>query len=207
MRPFRSIAILLLPAWACVSAAAQPARQGARAAVAQERRAQAQESQQAQKQARQQAQKQENQQARAAGAPAGELHPGDVALQRFLKMTPEERQNAIAQLPPQTQRQILQRLQQYQTMPPQARERLFSQLELLHSLPPQRQNQVRRSLQQFQTLPEDRKSMIRQEMARLSAMPEEERRARMNSEEFRNIYSPSEQQMMGNMAEVLPPKD
>jgi hypothetical protein len=198
MRPFRSIAILLLPAWACVSAAAQPARQGARAA----QRAQTQERQQAQKQARQQA----NQQARGAGA-ASELHPGDVALQRFLKMTPEERQNAIAQLPPQTQRQILQRLQQYQTMPPQAKERLFTQLELLHSLPPQRQNQVRRSLQQFQTLPEDRKSMIGQEMARLSAMPEEERRARMNSEEFRNIYSPSEQQMMGNMAEVLPPKD
>jgi hypothetical protein len=198
-----------LAAGVCVPAVARPIRQGARAILVQERQAE----RKAENQARQQAQK-EQRAAKQAGAAAeirgntaSELHPGDVAVQRFLKMTPEERQNAISQLPPQTQRQILQRLQQYQTMPPQAKEKLFTQLELLHNLPPQRQNQVRRSLQEFQRLPDDRKSMIRQEMAHLSTLPEEERRARMNSEEFRNIYSPAEQQMMGNMAEVLPPKD
>jgi hypothetical protein len=77
----------------------------------------------------------------------------------------------------------------------------------LQSLPPQRQNQVRRSLQQFRALPDDRKATIRQELGRLSAMPDEDRRARMNSEEFRNRYSPAEQQMIGNLSEVVAPND
>jgi len=192
MKRVRSIAMLVLAAWACASAVAQkPARQAARQAAAQERKAE----------------NQAKRQAAANNNPPGELHPGDIALQRFVKMTPEERQNAIARLPPQRQRQILQRLQQYETMAPQAKERVVTQLELLHNLPPQRQNQVRRSLQDLQTLPDDRKVLVRQELAKLSAMPDEERKSRMNSEEFRNVYSPLEQQMMGNIAEVLPRRD
>jgi len=62
---------------------------------------------------------------------------------------------------------------------------------------------VRRSLRQFAELPEERKAAIGGELDRLNGMPEEERRARMNSEEFRNRYSPAEQQMMSNISEVL----
>ena len=139
---------------------------------------------------------------------AGQTRPvADPAFQKFLRMSPEERQNALAQLPPARQRQILQRLQLYEAMPSTDRERVNTQLEMLRSLPPQRQNQVRRSLLQMQTLPEDRKTVIRAELARLNALPDEERRARMNSEEFRNIYTPTEQAMMANIAQVLPPKD
>ena len=119
-------------------------------------------------------------------------------------MTPEQRQKALANLPPAQRENILRRLQNFQTIPPATRERLLTRAERLNSLPPQRQNQVRRSMRQFETLPDDRKTLVGQEMDRLSAMPEEERRARMNSEEFRNRYSPAEQQMMGNISKSFP---
>jgi hypothetical protein len=35
-------------------------------------------------------------------------------------------------------------------------------------------------------------------------MPDDERQAYMNTEEFRNRFSPDERQMVGNLAEILP---
>jgi phage-related protein len=140
-------------------------------------------------------------------AAAQNNQPGVQALQRLARMTPEERQRALASLPPQRRREILEKFREFQNLPPTARQRVTPELERLQSLPPQRQNQVRRSLQQFRALPDDRKATIRQELGRLSAMPDEDRRARMNSEEFRNRYSPAEQQMIGNLSEVVAPND
>jgi len=77
----------------------------------------------------------------------------------------------------------------------------------LNSLPPQKQNQVRRAANQLKDLPEDRRMAINRELQHMSAMPDDERRAYMNTEEFRNRYSPAEQQIMGNLAEVLPARD
>jgi hypothetical protein len=140
-------------------------------------------------------------------AAAPNNRPGVQALQRLARMTPEERQRALASLPPPRRREILEKFREFQNLPPTARQRVTPELERLQSLPPQRQNQVRRSLQQFRALPDDRKATIRQELGRLSAMPDEDRRARMNSEEFRNRFSPAEQQMIGNLSEVVAPND
>jgi hypothetical protein len=133
--------------------------------------------------------------------------PGVQALQRLAQMTPEERQKALANLPPQRRQEILEKFREFQDMPPTAKQRATLEVERLQSLPQPRQNQVRRSLQQFRALPDERKATIRRELGRLSAMPEEDRRARMNSEEFRNRYSPAEQQMIGNLSELVAPND
>jgi phage-related protein len=125
-------------------------------------------------------------------------------LQKLARMSPEERQKALASLPPERRQMMMRRLRNFEAMPPAARERATSELERLHSLPPQRQNQIRRSLRELQTLPEDRKALVVAEIQRLNGMPEDDRRSRMNSEEFRNRYSPAEQQMMGDLSEVLP---
>jgi Protein of unknown function (DUF3106) len=141
----------------------------------------------------------------AAAIARAQNHPGDRALRRFSRMTPEERQRWLATLPPKRRQQILQKFRRFQNLPPDDRDRVATRLERLHSLPPERQTEVRRSLQQLQTLPDDRKITIRREMRRMGALPDEERLARMNSPEFRNFYSPDEQQMMKNLSEVLPP--
>ena len=65
----------------------------------------------------------------------------------------------------------------------------------------------RRSLNQLNELPEDRKVAINQELRHMLGMPDDQRRAYMNTEEFRNRFSPTEQQMIGNLAEILPARD
>jgi hypothetical protein len=138
---------------------------------------------------------------------AQESHPGEQLVDRLSRMTPEEREQALSRLPPAQRANIEQRIQEFQKLPPAIQERTLSRLERLRSLPPQKQNQVRRSMKQYNDLPEDRKMAINQALAHMSAMPDEERREYMNTEEFRNRYSPFEQQMIANLAEVLPARD
>lgn len=133
------------------------------------------------------------------GNPAGEK-----LFERLLKMNPEERDKALANLPPARRRQIEQRIRNLQSKPPAAQARTLNQLERLAALPPERRTQVRQSIRQFNQLPRDQKGTIRQEMQRLSAMTAQERRARMSSEDFKSHYSPDEQKMIGDLAEVLP---
>jgi hypothetical protein len=45
--------------------------------------------------------------------------------------------------------------------------------------------------------------VVKQEYEQLRAMPESERTARMNSEAFRNRYSPSEQQMLRDLSQTF----
>jgi hypothetical protein len=133
--------------------------------------------------------------------------PGIGNVRRLAEMTPQERQKALAALPADRREAVMKRLQAFQQMTPAERQRAEFELGRLQKLPQQKQNQVRRSIRQFTDLPEDRRAAIGPELDRLSAMPDEERRARMNSEEFRNRYSPAEQQMMSNIAEVLPHRE
>src|SRR5579884_4210195 len=131
-------------------------------------------------------------------------HPGERALERLERMTPEQRSKALANLPPERRQQIEQKLQEFDRLSPEERVRERNQLERMNSLPPRRQNQVRRSIRQFEQLPDDRKLLVRRELDRMAAMPDDARRAYMNTEEFRNRYTPNEQQMMQNLSEILP---
>ena len=132
------------------------------------------------------------------------LHPGERALERLENMTPEQRAKALQNLPLQRRQEIEQKLEVYDRLSPSERVRLRNQAERLASLPPQRQNQVRRSMQQFQNLPDDRKMMVKRELDRMTGMPDEARRSYMNTEEFRNRYTPVEQQMMQNLSQIMP---
>ncbi|HTA44305.1 MAG TPA: DUF3106 domain-containing protein [Bryobacteraceae bacterium] len=121
---------------------------------------------------------------------------------KVMRMSPEERQRALSKLPPARREQIEKRIQNFEKLPPAAQERRLDRLERLNSLPPQRQNQVRKSMKDLQQLPEDRKVAVNQELRLMAPMSDEERREHMNTEEFRNKYSPTEQQMMSNLAAV-----
>jgi hypothetical protein len=140
-----------------------------------------------------------------AARPPGRGGAGNPALERLSRMSPAERQKALANLPPERRAQVLKRLQSYQTLSPQARARANNQLQRLQSLPPKQQNQVRGSLQKFQNLPEDRKTALSGELDKLGAMSEDQRQTRMDSPEFKSQYSSSERQMIGDISKVLPP--
>jgi hypothetical protein len=134
-------------------------------------------------------------------------HPGEQILGQLSRMTPEERERALAAFPPARRAQIEQRIRNFEKLPPAAQARTLDRLARLNSLPPQRQSEVRQSMKDLQQLPPERKTAIQQELRRLTNMPDERREVRMSSEDFRSRYSPEEQRVIGNLAEILPARD
>ncbi len=100
------------------------------------------------------------------------------AVERFLAMSPEDRRQALAQLPPAHQRQILQRL---------------NALELLS---PEDRQSLRGRMQAFSDLPAGHREAVRVELRSLRAMSNQERRRRFDSDEFQRIYSDDERQLL-----------
>jgi hypothetical protein len=140
------------------------------------------------------------------GAPsgAGAPRPGEQMLDRLIKMSPEQRDKALQNLEPQRRLNIERRINEIQKLPAGTLNLNLMRLERLNHLPQPRQGQVRRSINQFSALPEDRKAQMSRELQRISALPDEDRRAFMNTEEFRNRYSANEQQIMSNLSEITP---
>lgn len=96
-------------------------------------------------------------------------------LERFLGMPPEDREKALAKLPPQQRARMEQQIQHFENLPPA-----------------QRENQLRR-LEAFQNLPQARRPVVRQEIEDLRALPRAVRIDRLSGEEFKQSFSPEEQ--------------
>lgn len=99
-------------------------------------------------------------------------------LERFQKMSPQDRQKALAKLPP------------------DRRARMEKQLSRYENLTPAQQAQVNRRLQKFQSLPPQRQNAVRQELQHLRAMPPAQRRAVLNSDQESRRFSPDELQLL-----------
>jgi hypothetical protein len=132
---------------------------------------------------------------------------GEELFDKLERMTPEEREKALSQLPPAQRANIEKRIRNFQKLPPAQQERRLEQLERLNSLPPKEQAQVRRSMNQRNNLPDDRKMAINRELRNMNGMTDDERQAYMSTEQFRSRYSPSEQEIVGNIARILPKND
>jgi hypothetical protein len=129
--------------------------------------------------------------------------PANTAIDRWYRMTPSERQNALAKLPPERQKQILERLEQYNRLPKDERDRLRERYEQFSHLTPAKQDLVRRQMKRFSEVPTERRRVLSRELVRLRKASDEDRRARINSEEFRSRYTLLEQQMLQDLSENL----
>lgn len=149
--------------------------------------------------------------AKPVGAPRlgrGPAHPGNKIVDRLSRMSPEERRRALKDLPPERQKRIEGRLEKYNSLPPEQRRRLHERYESFSQLPAEKKDQARRLFRKFSNLPEERRQLLRSELEHLREVPDAERRARINSDEFRNKYTLSEQQLVEDLTEILsPPPD
>jgi hypothetical protein len=99
-------------------------------------------------------------------------------IERLQKMTPEEREKALANLPPERRQQVEKQLNRLDELTPQQRQQLDERFEKLQSFPPARQRAVR------------------QEVQSLRRMTFAERQARLRSEEFKQQFSAEEQDLV-----------
>jgi hypothetical protein len=125
-------------------------------------------------------------------------------IERFMNMSPEQREKALAKLPPQRREILEKRINDLENLPQAARERLLTRAELLNALPPERRQEVRQALNAFRDVPAERHAEIQKEMRQMSRLSQQQRQAHLNSEDFRRRFTPEEQEMMRNMLEVVP---
>ena len=102
----------------------------------------------------------------------------DAQVNRLMNMTPEQREKFLANLPP------------------ERRENLEKRLNRLDQLPPEQKAELDRRFGEFQKLPRPRQQAVRQELQTLRGLRPVDRRARINSPEFKEQYSPEEIQLM-----------
>ncbi len=118
----------------------------------------------------------------AGGKPGGGLKNPQVKavedLDRFSKMSPQDREKALSKLPPQRRAAFEQRLEHYQ------------------KLTPEQQARVRQRVEEMESLPKDRQNAVRQEIQRITALPGPQRKRILSSEEFRQRFSPDEQRLV-----------
>ena len=142
------------------------------------------------------------------GGPRAARPPGvrprqDAVIERWSRMTPEERRKVLERLPPERRQKIEEQLNRYQSLSPDEREQLRFRTELFNRMPLDNQDIARRVFRQFSQLPPDRQSLLREEFQSLRAMPPEGRRARVQSDEFREQYTDREQMFLRQLLRLL----
>jgi len=124
------------------------------------------------------------QQAKQAKLKAKQLKQAKQAavLERFLQMSPQERNQALRQLPPAQRQRILRRLDAVGSLSDEERRSLRGRFDTFLDMPPERQPVVRRELQQLRQL------------------TPEQRRNRLASPELRDKFSEDELRFLSEVA-------
>jgi len=158
----------------------------------------------------------------ALAAPAGAQRPGapfrspkliqkgPIArkqLDRIERMTPAERKRFLDGLPEARRREAERRFEQFDRMSAEQKGRLAKGIEQLENMPVDKRLRLRRLYRDFNAIPADRRSVLRGELQSLRKLEPEARAERMNSDEFRNKYSATEQRLLGGLSEVLDPDE
>ncbi|HJT88063.1 MAG TPA: DUF3106 domain-containing protein [Bryobacteraceae bacterium] len=148
--------------------------------------------------------------ARGGGAPGGApknagkmANPSNPAA-ILLKMTAEERERFLERLPPADQVKFRQRLEQLDNLRPAEKERIIRQSDALSSLPPEKQKLVTRQIMALNGLPPERRVQVKMAVVTLHRLAEADRTARLNSPQFKSMFSPEEQQIIADLAQTLP---
>lgn len=144
--------------------------------------------------------REENRRARGTGAPRSNR----FSLRDFERLPPEQRRQALDQLPEKRRARVQEKLNRLRQMPPEQRHRLETYTERLHQLPQESQRRVRGAIHALRQLPADRQQAVREEFQRLSTMTGLERAGRLQSEQYRTLYSADERRTLADLSELSP---
>lgn len=125
-------------------------------------------------------------------------------LDRLQRMTPDEREKLFESIPEGRRAGVRRRFDAYNRLSPEERERLGEHLVAFVNMPPQRQELARAVFRRFATMPAERQSVMQAEMRVLADLSPEDRRSRVNADEFRNRFSGAEKLLMFDMVRIFP---
>ena len=134
-------------------------------------------------------------------------HRGDW-LRRYGSLPPSQQERQLQNdpgyrsLPPQRQQQLMNRLREFNSRPPEQRQQILNRMETFEHMTPQQQQQARNLFNQYRALPEDQRNKVSQAYRRLRGMPPAARNDLLNSDEFKNNYTPEQRDLLRGMTDL-----
>lgn len=134
-------------------------------------------------------------------------------LQKNQNLPPAQQEKALEsdpafqKLPPERQAQLKERLRKFNSMSPDQRERVLKNIAFMESLTPQQREQFQKANEEFKGLPDNRKLMVRTALRHLRQIDPQGREQEFQSDRFRSIFSPQEQEMLKNLSAISPPEN
>lgn len=138
------------------------------------------------------------------GARRGDAAAARNRFETFTRLSPEEQEKMLDALPAPRRAEMRRRLEVWKRMTPAERDTAIKSVEEFRSMPVERQRRVRELFAEFSKFPPRRRALMRREVALLRNLDPEERRARINADEFRGRFSPEEHRLLSDLADALP---
>jgi ATPase subunit of ABC transporter with duplicated ATPase domains len=120
--------------------------------------------------------------------------------------TPEERQRALQQFPPERQEQIRKQLAWFDGLPKARQAIEIRRIERFAELSPERRAAVRNAMQALNQAPPARRQAMRRALIALGALNASQRARRMNTPAFQGRFTPAERLVIMTLSDgLLPP--
>jgi hypothetical protein len=134
------------------------------------------------------------------------MRRGPAPWERLQRMSPEERREALRNLPPERREAMEKRLESMRNLSPEERDRLRGSLEKFQDMTPERQQQLRESFRQFsETFPPERRPDAQRMIRRLRMTSDEEaRRHLLSDRRYLDQFSEEERKVIERMAAEMP---
>lgn len=113
-----------------------------------------------------------------------------------------ENDPSFKKLPADRQAALKERLQKFNSLSPERRERALQRMRFMASLSQEQRKEIREANQQLQKLPQNRRVMVHAAVRHLRRMPLQERQQTLQSDSFRNTFSPQEQNILKQLASI-----
>jgi hypothetical protein len=142
------------------------------------------------------------QQAQAQGNHAGQW------LRRYKGLPPDQQQKALESdsqfrsLPPVRQQILRERLQRFSSLPKPQQDRILQRMETWEHLTAAQKQQARQLYSQLKDLPPERRQKVRTAIRDLSVMPPGQRQQVIESDRFKNEFSPQERGLLGSASQL-----
>lgn len=114
------------------------------------------------------------------------------------------RDPSFKRLPQGEQQRLVQQLRDVHRLTDRQRERRLARNEMLERLSPEERLRVTHSAKEWTTLPQERQSMMKQAFRDLRGVPRDQRGIVLNSERYKEQFSPQERNILTEMLKVEP---
>ena len=135
-------------------------------------------------------------------------------LRQYKDLPPDQQQRALdndtqfRSLPPERQQRLRERLQHFSNLPSDRQQRILDRMETWEHLTPQQKQNARQLFSQLKDLPAERRQMVQGAISDLRKMPPEQRQQAIDSDRFKNQFSPEERGLLNGISQLpLAPAD